>query len=226
MPLEEPNFSSPQNMTADYSPPLTTYSNGKLSIDKIQLPEAHLVNGREFPVAYALNLHGNDFNQKEVETFLAKLSQDGIITQLIENHGAFVLRDSVPDSNDSKVDSIAAIIKTVEEGRGQVEFEQYGTLGLRDKKGFNLYTASKSPAEARALQHNEYSRFKKFPNSIIFTILEYTAIGGETPLVHGGELFKKIEEELPDFLRKLSKVGLRFENEIWYRELREGRRVV
>lgn len=170
MPLEEPNFSSPQNMTADYSPPLTTYSNGKLSIDKTQLAEAHLVNGREFPVAYALNLHGNDFNQKEVETFLAKLSQDGIITQLIENHGAFVLRDSVPDSNDSKVDSIAAIIRLSKRAEDRLnlsstghwdcvirkdstytllvnhrlKLEHYNTMNIPDSRNFQIQLFSQS----------------------------------------------------------------------------------
>jgi len=201
-----------------------TYSNGKLSIDKIDLPEAHIVNGREFPVAYSLNLHGNEYVQDEVEEFLAKLSRDGIITQLIEDHGTFVLR--IHNSNESKSQEVASIIKTIEENRGQVVFQQNGTLTLRDKKGYNLYTANKSPKEFRLLQHNEYSRFKKFPNSLIFTILEYTAIGGETPLVHGGELYQRVKEELPDFVAKLSKFGLKFEDEIWYKDPGPEKKIV
>ncbi len=213
-------------MTVDYAAPQKTYSNGKISLDKVELPDAHIIHGREFPVAYSLNLHGLDYDTDEVESFLAKLSKDGVFTQLIENHGTFVLRDSIPNSDDSKSQQVASIIKTIESNRGQVPFEQNGTLTLRDKKGFNLYTANKSPPEFRLHQHNEYSRFKKFPNSLIFTILEYTATGGETPLVHGGELYEKILKELPDFLTKLSKVGLKFEDEVWYKEAGEDKKVV
>lgn len=213
-------------MTADYAAPLKSYTNGKLSIDKIELPEAHIVNGREFPVAYSLNLNGNKYDKSEVEGFLAGLSRDGVFTQLIENHGAFVLRDSVPDSDESKAEEVASVIKTIEENRGQVPFQQNGTLTLRAKKGVNLYTANKSPPETRILQHNEYSRFKQYPNSLIFTILEYTAIAGETPLVHGGELYNHVSKQLPEFLQKLSKVGLKFEDEIWYKDSQDGTRVV
>jgi hypothetical protein len=82
-------------------------------------------------------------------------------------------------------------------------------------KGYNLYTASKAPAETKIIQHNEYSRFKRHPVTLVFTILEYTAKGGETPLVHGGELYQRIKEAAPDFLKKLSKEGLEYQNEIW-----------
>lgn len=213
-------------MTVDYASPIKSYTNGKLSLDKINLPDAHVVHGREFPVAYGLNLNGNDFDRNEVESFIARLSKDGVFTQLIENHGTLVLRDLVPDSDDSKAEEVAAVIKAIEQNRGQEEFQQNGTLTLRGQKGFNLYTASKSPPDFRLLQHNEYSRFKKFPNSLIFTILEYTAIGGETPLVHGGELYERVIKELPNFLQKLSEVGLKFEDEVWYKEAGEDGKIV
>ncbi|CCH44165.1 Clavaminate synthase protein [Wickerhamomyces ciferrii] len=205
-------------MTVDYIPPQKSYSNGKLSIDKLDLPEAHIIHGREFPVAYALNLNDHEYNRDEVEEFLTSLSQKGVITQLIENHGVFVLRDSVENSDESKAAEVASIIRHIEEGRNQVQFEQNGTLTTRDKKGFNLYTANKSPPESVILQHNEFSRFKRYPNSLVFSILEYTATGGETPLVHGGELYEKVAKELPQFLEKLSQTGLQFNNEIWYKD--------
>ncbi|KAH3674937.1 hypothetical protein WICMUC_002957 [Wickerhamomyces mucosus] len=188
------------------------------TLDRIDLPESHIVNGREFPAAFKLNLQGETYEKFKVDQLLKNFSQSGTFTKLVEDHGAVVLRDLVENSDETKAGEIADFIATIESNRGHVEFLQNGTLIPRDQIAQNLYAANRQAApESRILQHNEYSRFKKYPITLIFTILDYTAKGGETPLVHGAELYNKAIRELPVFVEKLSKHGLAFRKESWPR---------
>ncbi|KAH3672176.1 hypothetical protein WICMUC_004405 [Wickerhamomyces mucosus] len=202
-------------MTVDYLE-LYKIPQTKYSLERIRLPEVRIVNGREFPAAFQLNLNGEEYDNSKVHELLKKFSESGTFTKLIEDHGAVVLRDLVESSDDSKAGEIADLIKTVESNRGHVEFPQNGTLTTRTRVGHNLYTANKKASpDSRLLQHNEYSRFKKFPVTLVFTILDYTAEGGETPLVHGAELYNYAIKELPNFVEKLSKEGLAFRRDFW-----------
>ncbi|KAG7854469.1 hypothetical protein KL919_005263 [Ogataea angusta] len=175
-----------------------------LKLEKIVLPHAHVFRGREFPVAY--NLHNSDGSHSpdEVAAFLAELGARGFFNEQLKYHGVVVLRHT--GTTDPEV--ISRYVEAIATSSGDEEFEQTGVTAKRTIVTPHLSTANEGPSDLAIYQHNEFSRFLKYPSRLFFVCTRYKAAGGATPLVHGGELFAALEQVYPDFLTELGNKGL------------------
>lgn len=185
-----------------------------VSLEKIKLPNKHVFNGKEFPVAYKVIKDPDDDREEygvdETLKFLEDQSKKGLFKKLLKRHGVVVLRCGKRlDSN-----TLSKYISAIGANSGDQPFEQNGSTAKRTEITETLSTANEGPSSIRIHQHNEFSRFVKYPTKLFFTCVEYAAEGGETPLVHGGEFFQRINAKAPEFLRELSQRGLYME-QIW-----------
>lgn len=71
-----------------------------------------------------------------------------------------------------------------------------------------VFTASEAPPHLWIHAHNEYSRYTKFPSNIHFYCWKSPPKGGESPFCHSTELFDRIQEELPEFVKEATEKGL------------------
>lgn len=185
-----------------------------VELEKIELPNKHVFNGKEFPVAYKVirdpGDDGDDYGVGETLKFLEAKAREGFFRKLLKNHGTVVLRCG------RKLDpeTLSKYIAAIGVNSGDQLFEQNGSTAKRTEVTEILSTANEGPSSIRIHQHNEFSRFVRYPTKLFFACAEYAAEGGETPLVHGGEFFQRINEKAPDFIRELSQRGLYME-QIW-----------
>lgn len=178
-----------------------------VGIEKLELPNKRFFNGNEFPVAYKLTDNSND---NEILEFLEKIAKEGFFKKQLKQHGCVVIRN--PGKNDPEV--MSKFIKAIGENSGNELFIQNGSTATRREITNILSTANEGPSERPIYQHNEFSRFIKYPTTLFFVCSNYNGEGGETPIVHGGELFNAVNEKAPEFTKELSKKGLYME-QIW-----------
>ncbi|KAG7836511.1 hypothetical protein KL942_004765 [Ogataea angusta] len=175
-----------------------------LKLEKIVLPHAHVFRGREFPVAYNLRNSDDSHSPDEVAAFLAELGARGFFNEQLKYHGVVVLRHT----GTTDLEVISRYVEAVATSSGDEEFEQTGVTAKRTIVTPHLSTANEGPSDLAIYQHNEFSRFLKYPSRLFFVCTRYKAAGGATPLVHGGELFAALEQVYPDFLTELGNKGL------------------
>lgn len=183
-------------------------------LEKIELPEKHIFNGNDFPIAFEV-IHdvdedGKSYNVDATVNFLEVTSRKGFFKDLLKKHGAVVLR------NARKLDAetLSKYITAIGINSGDQPFEQNGSTAKRTEITEVLSTANEGPPNVRIHQHNEFSRFVKYPTKLFFVCAAYNGEGGETPIVHGGEFFQKINEKAPNFIEELSRRGLYME-QVW-----------
>ncbi len=184
-----------------------------VKLTKIDLPKKHLIYGNEFPVAYTLSTRASPV---EIEDLLHQEAKKGFFNEILRKNGAVVLRLGITDP-----DILSKFIKAIGYGSGDVPFVQNGSTAQRTQITDVLTTANEGPGELDIYQHNEFSRFKSYPSKLFFACTEYTAKGGETPIVHGAEIFNDIQNKDPKFISSLSKRGLLFE-QTWNYDSSEG----
>lgn len=182
-----------------------------LKLDKITLPNAHIIHGREFPAAYKLSGSDDGTTDEVIELLRAEAAQ-GWFNEQLERHGAIVLRGL--GSSDPKF--LSEVIKAIGYGSGDVLFEQTGSTAQRTQISDVLTTANETDPSVYINQHNEFSRFTKYPTKLFFVCDRYNAEGGETPIVHGREYFESLYEAFPEQVIKLGKRGLLM-NQTWPR---------
>ncbi|EGV65459.1 hypothetical protein PSN45_002362 [Yamadazyma tenuis] len=177
---------------------------------KINLPNTHIVNGNEFPVAFDLQA-ADTFkeNSDKVAAFLSKTAKSQFFNNALAKHGAVVIRNT----GTIDPDTIGKYIAAIGTGSGDEFFEQHGSTAQRTEITNYLSTANEGPSSTYIHQHNEFSRFTKYPTRLFFvcTKMGKETKGGETPIVHGAEFFNKLQENVPDLVDSLSKRGLLYE---------------
>ncbi|KAG0683812.1 hypothetical protein C6P40_005314 [Pichia californica] len=181
-----------------------------VTLTKIDLPGKHIFNGNEFPVAYEIS--GDSNNNDKIEKFLQEKAKTGFFIEQLDKHGAIVIRNS--NNKNLNPEIISKFIKAISNNSGLEFFIQNGSTAKRREVTEILSTANEGPHDKPIYQHNEFSRFIKYPTTLFFVCDKINAKGGETPVVHGGELFEAINKEIPEFNKELSKRGL-FMEQIW-----------
>lgn len=179
-----------------------------VDLAKIYLPDKHIFNGNEFPVAYQLN--GDTNNVDATEKFLANKAKTGFFKEQLSAHGVVVIRN--PSKTNPEI--LSRYIKAIGFYSGDKFSIQNGSTATRREITDILSTANEGPPERTIYQHNEFSRFSKYPTTLFFVCHKYNGKGGETPIVHGGEFFEAVNKEAPEFTKELSKRGL-FMEQIW-----------
>lgn len=185
-----------------------TKADTKFYLEKLHLTNAHLFKGNEFPVAFSLI--GKPSHKDSLITFLRAKAQEGFFNELTSRNGAVVLRNL----GYHDPETLTEIIEAIEVGSGDVFFEQTGSTAKRTQITQYLTTANEGSPSRTIYQHNEFSRFLKYPTRLFFVCTEFDAEGGETPLVHGGELFQTLQDEVPQFLDDLASKGL-YMSQVW-----------
>lgn len=178
---------------------------------KVPLADAHIVNGNEFPVAYQFDK--SSYSPKEIVEFLAtKAKQEDFFNKQLATHGAVVLRNT----NTTDPEIFSQFVEAIGKHSNHEPFEQNGSLAKRTILTNIITTANEGPSDLTIHQHNEFSRFSKYPTTLFFICNKYdkTTKGGATPLVHGGEFFNELFARVPELLNNLSKHGL-YMAQVW-----------
>lgn len=177
----------------------------KVAFTPFDLPGSRIVHGNVFPLALKLsNTSGAQITLDEAAKAVRDLSARGITTELMNKHGALILRGV----NDASAHAFSVLVHAAEEGRGHKPYDQLGLAGSRTVHDKEVFSASESPQHLWIYQHNEYSRYTKFPSNIHFFCHVAAEEGGESPFAHSAELFDRVNEELPEFTKEVSEKGL------------------
>ncbi|KAG4029245.1 hypothetical protein MFRU_016g00030 [Monilinia fructicola] len=135
---------------------------------------------------------------------LRALAESGNLTELLNRHGAVLFRGFGNPSAQTFSDLVCA----AEEGRGDYPFEQIGLAGKRTPVAKAIWTANEGPKDRRFYQHNEYSRYTRFPTNIHFYCLKKAEKGGATPIAHGANVYDRVQAEIPELVEEVRKRGL------------------
>ncbi|KAL6231964.1 hypothetical protein BDW75DRAFT_247544 [Aspergillus navahoensis] len=171
----------------------------------MKVPGARLVHGNVFPLALLLTTEdGSQPTVEEAASAIRDVSSRGITTDLLNKHGAIILRGP----REPTPAAFSRLVHAAEEGRGRVPYEQLGLAGSRVVHDKEVFSASESPPHLWIYQHNEYSRYTKYPSNIHFFCTQAAEEGGESPLGHSAEVFDLVQKELPEFIDELHKKQL------------------
>ncbi|KAG9571375.1 hypothetical protein KCU71_g196, partial [Aureobasidium melanogenum] len=173
--------------------------------EPVDLPGQRMVYGNVFPLTLAYkNASGEELTMDQAVAAVRDISERGLVTELMNKHGALILRGS-PSSS---MNAFSRLVHAAEEGRGHKPYDQIGLAGSRTVHDKEVFSASEAPPNLWIHQHNEYSRYTKFPSNIHFFCHKAPPKGGESPFVHSTELFDAVNKDIPDFIEKVTEKKL------------------
>ncbi|KAI9927503.1 hypothetical protein ASPWEDRAFT_175983 [Aspergillus wentii DTO 134E9] len=172
--------------------------------EPFSVPGAQIVHGNEFPYGLRVKSTNKDIPIEDSVNAITSLSESGQLSQLLQKHGAVVISGIGHPS----ADSFAKLINAAEKGRGSYPFVQIGLAGKRNVVGENVWTANEGPPDRRFYQHNEYSRYTRFPANIHFYCEKRADEGGATPIAHSALVFGKVQEAVPELVENIRQRGL------------------
>jgi hypothetical protein len=117
-----------------------------------EIPGSREVDGYVFPLA--LELSTTPENILTIDTAanaIRDVAEKGIITDLLNKHGALLIRGV----HDVSAKTFSTLIHASEEGRGRKPYEQVGFSGSRTVIDKEVFSASEAPPHVRIGQHNE-----------------------------------------------------------------------
>ena len=177
----------------------------KVAFTPFDLPGSRIVHGHVFPLTLQVrNLSGEQVTLDEAEQALRDLSKRGITTRLLNTHGAVIFRGI----NEASARAFSVLVHAAEEGRGHFPYDQIGLAGSRQVHDKEVFSASEAPPNLWIHQHNEYSRYTKFPTNIHFYCHKAAEEGGESPFVHSAEYYDRVCKEIPEFVKECTEKGL------------------
>ncbi|KAJ5697268.1 hypothetical protein N7488_010952 [Penicillium malachiteum] len=181
-----------------------------VTFEPFTVPGSQHIHGEVFP--YGLRVQQNTTGNDETSipaiddsvSALAQLAESGHLSELLRKHGAIVVSGLGHPSGES----FSELINAIERGRGSVPHVQIGLAGKRNVVAENVWTANEGPPDRRFYQHNEYSRYTRFPANIHFYCQKKALEGGETPIAHSALVFEKVQESIPDLVQNVHERGL------------------
>lgn len=197
------------------SPEVTGIYNGTvIKFSKVALPGGRVVRGVDFPVALKLtftDLEGNCVKEDDkslyssIGKFVYELSsQHDYFKKLVRKHGALAIKGL----GSTNPENFATFVDQLAKGSELVQYEQNGVAHPRQNIAKNVTTVNKSTGFKRLYAHQEFSRFKQYPSILTFFAKVPAENGGNETLTHGGELFDKVNEKYPEFVRKTLEKGI------------------
>lgn len=177
----------------------------KIGFKQIHLPGERMVHGNIFPFVLQIEkLTDGELTLDDTAAAVRDLSESNVTTTLMNKHGALILRGA-PDSSPH---AFSVLVHAAEEGRGHSPYDQIGLAGSRTVHDKEVFSASEAPPNLWIHQHNEYSRYTKFPSNIHFFCHKAPPKGGESPFAHSAEMYDRVNEEMPEFVREVNEKGL------------------
>ncbi|KAG7049853.1 Clavaminate synthase-like protein [Colletotrichum scovillei] len=128
---------------------------------------------------------------------LRALGNSGKLQDLLDKHGAVLIRGA----GHASAETFSKLVGAAEKGRGSYPHVQIGLAGKRTPLADNVWTANEGSPSTRFYQHNEYSRYTRFPSNIHFYC-------GATPIASSANVFEKVQAEIPELVEEISKRGL------------------
>lgn len=131
-----------------------------VEFEAFEVPGARAYYGNSLPIG--LQVKGEDGKEPSVlesAASLRSLSESGKIGELLDRHGAVLIRGV----GRASAETFAELVNAVEEGRGSHPYEQIGLAGKRTPLARNVWTANEGSPATRFYQHNEVCipRFRK-----------------------------------------------------------------
>lgn len=192
-------------MTDSHDTFLSTVDGVDVVFERFDLPGQRIVHGNLFPIAFEIKRKdGEKITLDEGARAIRDLSERGITTKLMNDHGALIIRGV----RDPSPRAFSVLVHAAEEGRGRKPYDQIGLAGSRVVHDKEVFSASEAPPHLWIYHHNEYSRYTKFPSNIHFFCHIAAEEGGESPFAHSAELFDRVNAEMPEFVEKVAKRGL------------------
>ncbi|KAF2972710.1 hypothetical protein GQX73_g862 [Xylaria multiplex] len=127
-------------------------------------------------------------------------SQDKILTQQLALHGTLLFR-GLPIHNADDFSRFAHAF-------GFKPHEIIGIVVDRPVLAPNIAPANTAPKEVLIHSHNESPQVPHAPEYIFLYGHKAPTKGGETPMSSSLELFRRVQEELPEFIAELTEKGL------------------
>ncbi|KAH8172081.1 taurine catabolism dioxygenase tauD, tfdA family protein [Sarocladium implicatum] len=179
-----------------------------VQLDEFAVPGAREYYGNALPyglqVTSANKADGEAPAVSDSAAALRSLAESGRITELLDRHGAALIRGAGHPS----ADTFAELINAIEEGRGSHPYEQIGLAGKRTVLAKNVWTANEGSPTTRFYQHNEYSRYTRFPANIHFYGVRQGDKGGSTPIANSAKVFERVQAEIPELVEGVRQRGL------------------
>lgn len=120
-----------------------------VEFEEFEVPGARTYHGNVYP--YGLKVRAGAPSVAEAAASLRGLAESGKISELLDRHGAVLIRGIGHPS----AETFAELVNAVEEGRGSHPFEQIGLAGKRTPLARNVWTANEGSPATRFYQHNE-----------------------------------------------------------------------
>jgi hypothetical protein len=128
-----------------------------VQFEHFNVPGAQVVHSNSFPYGLQVRIEEGKPNTPSLEASVKAvkaLSESGRFSELLQKHGAVVLKGIGHPS----ADSYAKVINALETARGSRPFIQIGLAGKRNIVAENIWTANEGPQDRRFYQHNEVRR--------------------------------------------------------------------
>ncbi|KAK4686965.1 hypothetical protein P7C73_g3165, partial [Tremellales sp. Uapishka_1] len=183
-------------MTIEIHPPAA-------ELEALILKGARQWNGKAFPIAFKVADETATSVSAGAE-FLEQFAACGELTRLLQEHGGVLFRGFGSPS----AQTFSSLVNAAERGRGNTPYQQVGLAGKRTVQANEVFTANEGPETQRFFLHNEYARYTRFPGFIHFYCETAPVEGGESPIGNSLEMFKRIHDEIPEFVDEVHKRGL------------------
>ncbi|CCF46110.1 hypothetical protein CH063_00595 [Colletotrichum higginsianum] len=178
-----------------------------VEFEPFEVPGARSYFGHALPYGLQVKQKGDNGNAPPVAesaAALRALGESGRLQELLERHGAVLVRGAGQPS----AETFSRLVGAAERGRGSLPHVQIGLAGKRTPLAENVWTANEGSPSTRFYQHNEYSRYTRFPSNIHFYCVKKAPKGGATPIANSANVFEKVQAEIPELVEEIRKRGL------------------
>ncbi|RSM00498.1 hypothetical protein CEP52_009100 [Fusarium oligoseptatum] len=174
-----------------------------VELTPFDVPGARIYHGNALPHGLQVQSENSPPLAESVNA-LREFAESGKLQELLDRHGAVLIRGFGHASAKTFSDLVCA----AEEARGYHPFEQIGLAGKRTQVSKNIWTANEGSPLTRFYQHNEYSRYTRFPSNIHFYCAKKAPKGGASPIAHSANVYEKVKAEIPELVEEVNKRGL------------------
>ena len=160
------------------------------------LEEGRWVRGRAFPLVVT----PADASAMDPVPLVRDCRHD--IDRLLSKHGAVLFRRfRVEDA-----ERFSAFVKALD----YEPFPYVGGAAVRTVVADRVFTSNESPPSEPIPFHCEMAQVPRNPGKIFFYCEVPAAVGGQTPILHCGELLESLRGSHPAFVEKLQRHGVRY----------------
>ncbi|KAF6840584.1 taurine catabolism dioxygenase [Colletotrichum musicola] len=157
--------------------------------------------GTVTPLALRPSSEGTEIDLETVTQAVRSLqSRGGILTRKLALHGTLLFR-GLPIHDAEGFSKFAHAF-------GFKPHEIIGIVVDRPLLARNVAPANESPKEVLIYNHNESPQVPHAPEYIFFYCHKAPEKGGETPISSSLELFRRAQEEIPEFIEELAEKGI------------------